>query len=433
VSVGFEGVPVYDQDLSALLHELEEQTNVGPNIEQPTAAMFSAVLSRSNNQPIHHMLSEAAATMSARDIKVGAAVSGLRTTLVTYFMNRYAAITGEDFSDPQRLTAADWIDPLNMLEQDLGDENSSAANYVLNMGIGFFAAVTPVRERYLTTELYAQLLRDRFPNGAQVLDIGSSIMAGPLYLMHKGTFDDQIGFQKVEFRERNNDVPLDLTETINEKIRRATAIRGFVCVDKFPVFDEDRGEYDPAFAAHARGGLRSSERNNPTYMHDLHKAMHLKEIAGKDSPVIFQAADLLNARDLAEFKEKFVAPFDIIVMNYVTQELNQEDQHNLHTVAEGLLSENGIIMYNHQAYLRRTRNNLRPATTADIIHYGSYATSRWKSTGHVLDRLAESHNIGLQTMMKSYDNRCQRVRLGMGKLVVNDSLVPIAELVQAAS
>jgi hypothetical protein len=436
MSPGVEGhLPVsasYSGDgYQVLINELVTQCRPGPGVERPTAAMFNALLQYDDSLPVRSLLTEASAQMVRRRIKPGAAASGLRATLVDYFRNRHLEDYGTEFSDAEFLHPQDWTASFIMLEDDVRTEKSMAASNLINVGLTFLDAATPVKERCLNVEEYSQLIAERFPNGARVLDYGSSVMAGPLFVMHKDKFMPT-EFDQVTYQPLNSTKVIDLTDKANTIRNRKTAISEFVCVDVFPVFDEVRKQYDQPFASHALSGLRPSERNNPTYFNELKAAMSLKQLGtahyDTDPKVTFKQANFLEEQDLNDFKDEFSKPFDIIVMNFVTQELAPEDQIRLHTIACSLLSDNGIILYNHQASI--DGRVVQPSPIEAVRHYSSYASTPWLSNGHVFDSL---HPIkGVQEMMNYYDNRCQRVRLGMGKLMVNGSLVPIGDLIQHA-
>lgn len=416
----------------AFIDELINQCQTGPGVELPTAKMFQTLLSYHETQPIQFLLSEASALMIDRGIKPGAAISGLRTTLVHYFRSRYQeSHPGTEFPDAELVSVEDWKPCFDMLVADAqADAGSMAANYLFNAGIYFLDAVTPIKERYWNFELLAQLVRERFPNGIRALDYGSSVMAGPLFLMNKGLFKPA-GFDSV-VQKVPNKKEIDLTAKANEIITRPTPFNKFVCVDIFNVYYETSSKktYDTAFVQHAISGLRPSERNDPAYLSDLKQALSIKQADQPGAPcssgVTFERASFLEPSDLEQFKAKYPEPFDMIVMNYVTQELSPKEQLQLHRIALSLLSENGLLVYNHQAFIPEGVE--QPAPVDRLRHYGSYATRAWLSNAHVVDN---NHPVqGLQEMLNYYDNRCRRVRTATGTLALNGSLVPIADSIK---
>jgi hypothetical protein len=333
-----------------------------------------------------------------------------------------------EFSDADRVTVDDWAEPIALLKEDLSKSRSMALGMFI-AGISFQIAATPVRERYFPPELIAQLTKERYPKGIRALDIGSSIMVGALQLMHKDEFPME--FDKVSTGAPGSAFSEDLTKEVNEIVARPSVFNEIICVDRFPFYNEIRQRYDAASAEYALSGLRPSERNNPDYFNIVKSLMSKKQkdADGYDSRsrVKFHAIDPLDPVELLEFRDQYPEPFDFVIMNYVTQELPTTSQRRLHSIASELVSEAGIILYNHQAYLHPW-NVQQPAPIENLRHYESYATVAYRSHMHIVDK---QHPVeGLQDMMRYYDNRCREVKLGVGKLVVNGSAEPIIDLVR---
>lgn len=402
-----------------LMAELARQSKGGPGVEKQTAALFEAILDEAELQPV---LAEAADhRIGKRDLKSAAAVSAIRSAFITYFRSAIP-----DFNDAERLKSEDWHEPLNTLKEDLKTMDSMAIGSFL-MDVTHNETNTPVAERYFTDELIGQLTKDRFPGGIRGLDIGSSIMVGALQLIHKNDFP--MRFQKV--RGPGGPKKSDLTRKANAIVGREAVFKEIVCVDDALIYFNERGQYDSRIQDRAISCLRPSERNNPSYIARIKALTDTKQLGtstyDKDSPVRFHPGNLLNPIELAFFKEQHPEPFDFIMVNYLTQELPPASQLKLHSVAVDLLSENGLLVYNHQAYIHPW-NTPQPASINNLHHYESFATTPFSSSMHLVDNLNPVK--GIQEMMRYRDNRCQVVRLTAGRLVVNDMLVPIDDLVR---
>ncbi len=406
----------------ALLAEIALQSKGGPNVEPQTAAMFGALLG-SRDAAIQGVLADAAEHAALREIGCGPAVSGLRTTLVDYFRAR-SEEDGKEFSDASLLTAADWKPFIAMLADDFVSNESSAIDSV-HSGIFFREAATPVKERYASFAAVTQLLKERFPDGARALSIGCSIMVGELQLMHSDEFP--MSFETVTIGKRHHDV----TAAANKLVQRPTCFREIVGVDINHTYYEDKQRYDTDTAHYALSGLRPSERNNPAYFNIVKSLMFKKEIGQPeytpDNGVLFHQANLLDPVERADFTDKHPEPFDVIMMSFVTQELSTEDQLRMHEVASQLVSDNGVIIYNHQAYIPRKFQS-QPVDITQVRHYKSYATVPYSSAMHVVDMMQPVQ--GVQEAMKYHNNRCQRVRLGTAKLMVNGTVEPISDLIK---
>jgi hypothetical protein len=461
------------QAKQAFVGELREQSGGGPGVEPETAAMFQALLAYGEDElgenPIDTLLTEAAWHMKRRGVKPGAAISGLRTALIEYFSGRWAA-EGREFSDADRIRPDDWRVPIAYLQRDLSkDAGPAAGNGKMSIvkndsidrrhmavefisGSFFYNAVTPVESRYYNDELLAQLLLERFPDGVRALDIGCSLMIGSLMLMHKAELPP-LHYGSVTYRPPGSRRIINLTEKADEIVNRPPAYREIVAVDPIAVFEERdepykavkerlarnnpgvpvriRPQYDERFVSYSLNGLRPSERNDAAYMSDLRRLLALKENAwkeGRNSGVTFEQVNLVHPIEVEGFRTKYPEPFDVIFMNYVTQELRPDDQVRLHKHAFSLLSDNGIIVYQHQAYI--SGHVPKPAPIEAVQPYTRYASQPWKSQMHVVDRLHPVKPDGVQKMMNAYDNRWHDIRVATGKLVVNGSLEPIADLIR---
>lgn len=412
----------------SLISEMSRQSQGGPNVETPTAAMFAALL-ESDSIEIQNLVIDAADSAARRGIGYGPAVSGFRTSLIDFFRTKYEE-SGAEFNDEQLVQPEDWADPMHLLHEDLTLAVSKAFDSI-RAGITFREAATPVKERYASVAAVTQLVKERFPHGVRGLSIGCSIMLGELQLRYSDEFP--FSFENVAAQEGSNGAEIDLTEKANKLVGHAAIFKKVVGVDIFPIYDEARQRYDEDNAHFALSGWRPSERANPSYFRDARALMAKKQkgAPGYDpSPsVIFQQANLLDRDDFADFKDRFPEPFDVIMMNYVTQELPLADQVRLHEAASQLVSENGLLIYNHQAYIPN-KYQKQPTPIKNVRHYKSYATMPYSSSMHIVDML---HPVrGVQEAMRYRDNRCQVVRLGAAKLMVNGSLEPISELFKNA-
>lgn len=419
----------------SLIDEMARQSQGGPNVELQTAAMFGALVQEKDDPALRTLFEDAGeAALIVRGIKSAAAISGFRTALIDYFRQR-AVESGEIFSDHELTEARRWKPYIETLKSDLRTQESMAVQ-ALYAGSTFREAATPVASRYYSDELLAQAISERYPNGARGLDVGSSIFGGPLQLIHKAEFP--MWFNSVVTTDLGGAVA-DLTPNANRLLAKKPMFREIVATDVFPVYYEERQSYDIGNLRFSLSGLRPSERNGrpdssePPYIQALgaliNKKQKNKREYTKDSRVTFQQANLLNPVDLANFKDKYPEPFDVIIGNFVTQELSPHAQREMHKALCGLLAENGILAYNHQARIDPALAG-RPVGIEHVQHLSDYAVSEWSSYNHVLDMLNPVR--GLQEMMSFYDNRCVDVRLSMGKLVVNGELVPISDLVRNA-
>lgn len=406
-----------------LIGEMTLQAKGGPNVEDPTAAMFEAVLSERDDPHIRLLLEDAGeSTIIRRGIKSAAAISALRTSLTSYFYARYEE-QGQEFTDAHRTSREHWQEPFAALKDDLRNWESMAVG-ALHAGITYMTASTPVAERYYPAALLGQLTRDRHPQGKRVLDIGPSIGVGALQLMYSDEYS--MAFDNVSIGSSDEDV----TKNVNEILSRTSPFREIVGVDTLKYYDEERQRFDQERARFSLSGLRPSERNNPAYYGRIKKLMEKKQ---KGAPgydpncrVKFHQGNLLKAQDLDDFKQQFGEKFDLITVNYVTQEMPPQQQLKLHEVALELRSEDGLIVYIHQAHMRP--GVTQPASIGNVKHYETYATLPWRSNMHVDDGL---HPVtGVQEMMGFYDNRCRLARIGGGKLVVNGAVEPLSDLVK---
>ena len=402
--------------------ELALQSHGGPNVEPPTAAMFGALL-MSEHCAIKSLIDDAAERASARRITRGPAISALRTTLIDYFRLRSEA-NEETFSDASLLTPDDWTKPISMLAEDLQFAETDAVESIY-AGLYFREAATPVKERYASIAAMTQLVSERFPAGARALSIGCSVMAGELQLLHSDEFP--MSLQQVSLPDQAR---RDVTPQVNQIVGRKMPFNQLVGVDINLLYDEAHQQYDRGNAHFALSGLRPSERNNPAYIGDLRLLMAKKQKGRPeytpDSGVIFHRANLIKPEELGEFNDQFPEPFDVIMMNFMTQELSPADQIRLHDVATQLVSDDGLIMYNHQAYIPPPLQN-EPTDIGQVIHYSSYAITEYTSAMHYVDMLNPVR--GVQEAMRFHDNRCQVARVNnLATLMVNGSLEPLSDL-----
>jgi hypothetical protein len=429
------------QAVDWLITELDIQRQGGPGVEPETAAMFGAILlkhaaEKDDKSPMHQLISETAEqTIIRREIQAPAAVSLFRTALINYYRKSYAA-QHREFSDANLITPDSWGDLINDLSRDLQDETSVSAGGLLT-GIAFRTAATPAKERIIPIDLLSQLIAERFPKGARGLDVGTSLMVGPLQLVHKRQFLRDFRFEKVAHLAPGKSRPSGLTDKSNKIVARDPVITEFVGIDKIPYYYEERGRmmYDRGNAEFALAGLRPSERNDPAYFGTVKTLMDKKQRGSwsylLEPGVSFHFGDLLHPGDLEEFKSRFTEKFDVIVMSYITQELSPAEQVRMHEVACDLLSDKGLLVYLHQAFIKDGRPG-KPAPISSVVHHNTYATEAWRSSMQVVDALNPDDPQGVQEMMTFYDNRCQRAAVKAGRLVINGELVPLSEAIRQA-
>jgi hypothetical protein len=419
-----------------LLHEIEIQAQGGPNVEPPTAAMFQAILLEKDDPSIAYLLDGAAShALVRRGVSVGAATSALRTSFVDYFRAYYRQEFGEEFPDATLVSAEQWKPNIDLLKKDLLTDRSMAVSQLYS-DITFREAATPIKERYFPPALIAHLVQERMTDQPwRVLDIGSSVPVGALQLRYQHDFP--MSMHSVTELDARGAVAGDLTDRANDILSRPQLLGEIVCVDQYPVFNEKFQRFDEAYVEYALSGLRPSERSDHEYFNTLKALIDRKRkyydgqtssSYDPDNGVTFHTGNLLHKHDLGTFKELFPEPFDLIIMNYVTQELATEQQIKLDRITDRLLSPEGIKIYNHQAYLVSTPQE-HPAPISDLRHWQSYATEPYRSNMHLRDNL---HPVpGLQEPFNYLDNRCQTLRVSAyGKLVVNGELEPIADLIK---
>ena len=408
-----------------LVSEIAVQSHGGPNVEPPTAARWEALISYPG-PAVQNLVHESANYMQERGIGNGPAVSGLRTSIVYYARARSAA-EGTEFSDLNLLSPQDWLPVFDMLEEDLCIGTSDVAETFLS-SFSYLTAKTPVLERVASINLLTQLVRDRFPNGAQGLEIGSSIMVGDLQLMYGDEFP--MSLRSVQTKPARG-TEHDVTEKANRLVRLPRLFDNIVAIDIFEVYHESKQRYDPLQLEYALSGLRPSERGSEHFQ-IVKSLVAKKEIdkPGYDSHngVYFDTLNLLDPADVAAYKDKFPGKLDVIFLNFVTQELPLRDQVRMHDIAVDLLSPNGLLIYNHQAKIAK-RHQQRPTDISNVKHLKSYATVPYSSTTHYVDMAHPE--LGVQQAFTSYDNRCQDLRVNpVAQLMVNGSLERVADLIK---
>jgi len=410
-----------------LLREIQSQAKGGPNVEPQTAALWGALLRDKENVAVRGILSEAAEAAKIRGVGRAAAASALRTEIIYFFRTVYGE-NGGSFSDENLLDTTDWKGPMEILKIKLKDGNGLAVDRAFNTG--FEGAITPVKERYNIDEVLAQVVSERFPQGAQGLDVGSSIMAGSLQLMYKDEFP--MSADQITIEPPISNRKIDATAHFNKLLERPGTFRNIVAIDTYPFYEERRQSYDIGDLEKAFSGLRPSERNSD-YVRDL-RALISKKQSGSEhydgnSRVVFQRTNLLDDQELADFKDEVGSQFDIIIANYLTQELTPEDFLRIHNIFQDLRSPNGLIAYTHQVY-RHPVNKKQPYTAENLVPYKNYATEAFRSVTHVDDALNPIGGIG--EAARWLDNRCRIGRLGTAPLIVNGRPEPFFDLVRHA-
>lgn len=414
-----------------LTSELELESHGGPNVEKPTAAMFRALLDAGPEiQTL--LLRTSDYVFNHRRLYPGPVASLYRTSFVHLFATIYAS-KGLSFDDAKRIKAADWEEPLGFVVEELAKDNSEPIEIFYANMIARNAS-TPSRERSYSDELIAQLVSDRFGKGVRGLDYGCSLGIGAIQLLYKDQFPME--FQNVGAPTRGKQE--DLTDRANVILARPKVFQQITGVDRGIFYSSELRRYDKTYREFALNGLRPSERNDPEYMNvinqllrkvDKKKPEYNEEIDyDEQSGFEFFWGDFLKDEGLATFVQTHPDPFDVIMVNFVTQELSVEERYRMHGILVNLLSENGILIYNHQARIM-PRRIARPAIE-NIVHYQTYATYPYRSKMHIFDNL--NPRAGIQELMSYFDNRLRKLRLGMGRLVVNDEAVPIIDLVKNA-
>lgn len=414
-----------DKTYNILIDEIEIQSYGGPNVELPTAAMFRALIN--SDEKVHKFLKEMSEwVLEKRHLDVGPAASLFRTSLIDFFSTYYES-RGKEFFYSDLTNEDDWEEHMKILSEAL-ENNDDQVMEILYSDLIFRNAPTPAKERSYTDELIGQLISERFPNGATGLDYGCSLGLGSLQLLYKEEYPMQ--FESVISDEPKKE---DLTDKANSLLSRSKIFSTIVGMDQYPYYHNSKKRYDPAITRFALNGLRPSERNSTNYMDTLNALLNKKNMGSKgydeNSPYSFFEGNLLNERDFSLFRENFSGTFDIIMANFVTQEVPPRERRLLHDKLCSLLSYNGVLIYNHQAY--RTPGTVKKARIINIKHYKHYATKPYRSRMHVLDMLQVEN--GIQEIAHSYDNRLRRLMLKQsGKLVVNGNPEPVEDLVRNA-
>lgn len=410
--------------------QLEAQSEGGPNVEPQTAAMFGGLLKYGGPNIQAFIAEEAVHSLLVRRVRPAAAASHFRTRVVHYGYS-YALESSRgkrNFSDNELVTPELWRPTINSLERDLKEERSMAAETL--QADSFLSASTTPPDRELGPETIFQLAADRFPHGIRRLDFGSSLGIGALRAVYKDEFP--MTFEEVKIEPADDISPLiDVTQNANKILARTSLYTEVVCVDRVPFYREDLQRWDDGFSSFALSGLRPSERHS-SHFEVIKSLMDRKRSGAKDydpnCKVKFRRADLLEDEEFHDFLDEFIEPFDVITVNYVTQELAPEQQQRLHRVLARLLSENGILIYLHQAEIKPVYEQ-SPADITAVSHFDDYASESWRSNMHLQDNLNPVR--GLQQAMRFFDNRTRRARLRTNaKLVVNGSLEPVSELIR---
>ncbi len=239
-----------------------------------------------------------------------------------------------------------------------------------------------------------------------------------------------MSFEKVTDDEPEKE---DLTDKANSILSRKRIFSRIVGMDQYAYYHNQKKHYDTAITRFSLNGLRPSERKDVNYMNTLQSLLDKKNIGSEgydeNSPYSFFEGNILDERDYYFLKEGFSGTFDIIMANFVTQEVPSWERRLLHDKLCSLLSDNGVLIYNHQAFIKPP--TVKKARIVNIEHFKHYATKPYRSRMHVLDMLQE-HN-GIQEIAHSYDNRLRRLVLKQsGKLVVNGIPEPVDDLVRNA-
>jgi hypothetical protein len=419
--------------------EIGKQARGGPNVEPPIAALFSRIL-QDDSEPIRAMVEESAEFRNNAGYTIGSIVTALRISIIDYCTER-EKLHGRRFEDLHRTRAREWNEPLGWVKDaledtrtDLSDPFVQIAMRLKNTGL-YMAPNTSPLYRGNGSETLAQLAAERWPDGARGLDIGSSTAVTALSHLYKDNLPAEclpvFGFNEVTTKPDGK----DLTQKANRILGRPSIFKDFLCVDTYPAYYEDRQAFDEHYRERAINALRPSERGDQNYVATI-EALHAKK--DPNSPhydpkrrLRFVQANLLDTDELYEFKDRFTQPFDVININFVTQEMTSHDFVALFRTALGLLSENGLLSVVHQARLKRP-SQPRPVSIAKFRPYERYATSAWRSNLHLADAL-NPDGFGIQQMMNFYDNRCRRARVDAGRLVVNGVLEPLQDLIRYAA
>ncbi len=205
-----------------LAREFRHQAKHPPGGEEATGAFWQAMLETAQDGPIYENLEEIARLHAAKNPDATAPyIAGIVRTAYRAYLEE----TDPTF-DIQRLTSREsWREPLSRIAEALNDEkngrgDAATANLIINLWTR--QVQTNIIERYSAAELILQVIRERFPDGVNALDIGSGIMLGPLAMMN-ATARKRLRFQQVTnptqpFRvHENGQPPIDYVNTLLER------------------------------------------------------------------------------------------------------------------------------------------------------------------------------------------------------------------------
>ncbi len=412
-------------EAAALLRiEMLRQGRQPVGVEAPTAALMGRLAHEMTQQsPLSDVLVGVAEARMNRDgMKSSPTVSAVRTATVHHGRMRIENFSDKDWSKPEN---ADRL--VELINDDL--ENQATGIDVDSLGTFLFdldyrnTPTAPGGKRYTWAEFFAQLLGEsRFPYGIKALDVGPSIIVGAQQLMSK----DKFPLRLEDVTVPSGGEEIDVTDVVRELLKRPSLFREIDCVDSEPVYWESRKEYDSTIGELAISAMRPiSERGDPAFVQEIRDLMAIDKEA---SNISFMWADMLKASGRATFLERFRERYDMIIVNYVTQEMAWPDQRKLHHILCSLLRPpeegGGVLAYIHPAHIHPV-NVTQPAPIRNIRHYETHVGPH-RHRLHLTDNLYAPKK--LQEIMSFEDNRCQRSRVYGGEVMLDGRLQSIPDL-----
>lgn len=321
-----------------------------------------------------------------------------------------------DFSDTNRRTPADWQMPLEaftgVVDKRRRDPLAAEADTNLNVR----KVTTTLLQRYVPTEVIVQCLRERFPKGIRMLEIGPGVMAGAKHLLNKELYPMETSSTICQ------DSDEDLTEKVNRLLSLPSLIKEAVCVDVEPIFNEDREMYDPGAVEWSISSLRPSERNDPSFLEKFYTIL-----AVKDRRIRFYYLNLLKQKHLVDFKDEQDNKFDVIVRNTNTHQLSAKHNKVMDAALMDLAGPNAVVIEQDFMYLN-------PGSQSGPVPFSARRikkewTEPFSYTTNIVDLAQEK--IGFQKVFDFQDNsRCQHMRIHGGGLEINDQVWPIVDIIK---
>jgi hypothetical protein len=260
---------------------------------------------------------------------------------------------------------------------------------------------TTMPARYAMAEMVMQATRDRYPQGVEVLDVGSSIGAGLKSLAHKHR---TLGFP----------VPRVLTETGEEdqegtidlylRMSQPSIFREGWCIDIKDIRDTRVQKW-------ARANLRPAERNNPNFMQDW------ESLNESDPPnVHFAKLDIRNTNQVDRFMdERQNKKFHMVLGNTVFYQIarSEDDLTKVLQSIEYILEpDTGIALA--QDSLKVTGNHV-----TDLKMTPEDWTTLWTCAAYDMQQQQPQSKAGWQELATAPNSRFDVLHLQPGTLVIN--------------